>query len=216
MRTLRDRLLSIAAGTKIAVAFGPAVARRRLGGASLNALDLLMRRNGIRADGVSVYFDQGIFGRSVEAHTLAAALPRLSGLHLFPEEDSRVCLGIQVADVVAHTVAQVVREAITDKRKIVRIGGADTGWHEDEKAPLGWFLLMGLRHSFFTQRVVTDGETFDPETDPLIQKIDDDPVTVSIEPQLLGWGAVVSDDSTNDLRRAVEKTLGRIWLGCIH
>lgn len=217
MQKARDSLLQLAGHIpKVALVFSPNRRRSQLGKECLRALESVLRRNGIRPDRVDAFFDEGIFSSAAQAEQIRSSRPFLQPLRFHPEQNSRVCLGIQVADAVAHSAAQIVREFLTGNPKSVKIGGPGTGYPGDAEAPLGWALLMTLRHSFFTRPVVGKGEPFDPETDPVIVGPEDDPVDAGINPELIGWGVQIGDDFSEDLRNAVQGTLGKIWLGCIH
>ena len=62
---------------------------------------------------------------------------------------------IQVADLVAHATGQMIREAVTGREKMVNIGGPETGYADDDRAPLGWSLKMRLRYSLSGDRSST-------------------------------------------------------------
>ena len=100
---------------------------------------------------------------------------------------------------------------------MVDIGGTNTGYPKGTKAPLGWSLLMNLRYALLTRPVVCNGEAYPIESDPVIIDPErDDPVDFSMNPILLGWGVQIAPEANSELRQAVDKGLGRLWLGCIH
>jgi hypothetical protein len=219
MRAARDALIELAGrAAGVAVVLTPAWdVRRQLGKQCLQALQSVMVRNGIAPDRVSTYFDAGIFPSVEEAKRLAGLFRYLSSCQLFPEQDSRTRLGIQTADVVCHCFAQVIRGSLTGKPKMVRIGGPGTGYADDAEAPLGWALLVALRHSLLTRPVIYNGEPYDPATDPVIlDPIHDDPTVYAQHPELLGWGVQIAPEAGDQLRLAVQDALGRVWLGCVH
>jgi hypothetical protein len=145
MRAARGRLMSMAgAHSKIAVFFGP-FHRPRLGRQCLQALQSVLVRNAIPVSSLSVYFDQGIFPSTAEALRLRKLFYSLEGSEVIAEADSRFCVGIQVADAVAHSFGQIIKEALTGNQKMVDIGGPDTGYPEGTEATLGESLLMTIR-----------------------------------------------------------------------
>lgn len=217
LRKCRDRLLSLAdSRSNIAVFFGP-FNRQHLGRQTFQALQSVLTRNGIQSESLDVHFDKEIFPSQKEANRLHLLFHSLKGLKMFACEDSRICVGIQVADVVAHSFGQIIKEALNDTKKMIDIGGPNTGYMEGTEAPLGWSLLMNLRYALFTRPVVYNGEVYPLSCDPvIIDPMKDDPVDFGMHPILLGWGVQVAPESDTELRQAVDKTLGRLWLGCIH
>jgi hypothetical protein len=174
-------------------------------------------RNAIPPLSLSVYFDEGIFRSASEARRLQSLFQFLQPCSFYPEENSKQRRGIQIADAVAHSFGQIVKAEITGKDKEVDIGGEKTGYPEGTEAPLSWALLMNLRYALLTRPVVYGGDAYDPASDPVVidpQK--DDPVEFGQNPVLLGWGVQVAPESNTKLREAVERKLGKIWMGCIH
>ena len=217
MPVARDKLLGLA-GTKskIAVFFGP-FSRPRLGRQTLQAVQSVLLRNGIDPSNLSIYFDQEIFPSQYESDRLQALFHYLAGCRFYAVENSHVRVGIQVADTVAHSFGQIIKAAITGRDKSIDIGGPNTGYHEGETAPLGWTLLMALRHALLTRPIVYRGEPYTPECDPVIlDPVNDDPVDFGQHPILLGWGVQIAPEANTELRQAVDAVLGRLWLGCIH
>lgn len=222
MRRARDALLNLAGSeTKVAIYVGPfnstSIDRPKLGKDSLQALQSILLRNDIRPSNLSVYFDEEIFPSVEEAVRLHKVFHYLRACRIHAREDSRCRLGIQVADVIAHTFAQIVKEHVTGTQKMVEIGGEGTGYTKGTKAPLGWDLLMNLRYALYTRPMVYNGERYRVLSDPVIlDPINDDPVNYGQNPILLGWGVQIAPEAPNRLRQSVEDALGRIWLGCIH
>lgn len=156
-RKLRESLLGLAGqNTRIALAVSPAASRPDLGAWCLNALDKIIRKNGFRGVAFEAHIDEGIFRSHHEAIVIDADLG-LQGVSIHPSQDSRACLGIQVADAVAHVTAQVIRAAVTGHQKIIGIGGPETGYADDDTAPLGWALKMTLRYALLSRRIAVRG-----------------------------------------------------------
>jgi len=222
MRAARDGLLALAGSeANIAVFFGPfqsgGFERANLGKNSLQALQSTLVRNGLRPSRLSVYFDRGIFASASEATRLHRLFHYLRACRIHPQEDSRLRLGIQVADAVAHSFARILKEELTGEKKLVDIGGRGTGYPKGTKVPLGWELLMTLRHGLLTRPMVYEGGCYNAAADPVVlDPVNDDPVDYGQHPVLLGWGVQVAPEAPEALRQSVEQVLGRIWLGCIH
>ena len=217
MQRLREHMLSLAnSTTKIGVFVGP-FERNTFGKHSLQALQSIIVRNAIKSFKLNVYFDEDIFTSEKEARRLHLLFHFLKAAKIHPKEDSRKRLGIQIADAVAGSFGQIVKEALTGHAKEIDIGGPNTGYEKGTMAPLGWSLLMTLRSAMLTRPIVYQGERYSASADPVVlDPIHDDPVNYGQHPILLGWGIQVAPEACDDLRRAVEQSLGRIWLGCIH
>ncbi len=217
MRKARKNLLELAGNkSEIAVFFGP-FNRQHLGRQTFQAFQSILTRNAIQPELLSVHFDKEIFPSQQEADRLHTLFYSLKGCKILAREDSRICAGIQVADAVAHSFGRIIKEVLTDTRKMIDIGGPNTGYPKGTEASLGWSLLMNLRYALFTRPVVYNGEPYPVASDPvIIDPTRDDPVDFGIHPILLGWGVQVAPEADSELRQAVEKELGQIWLGCIH
>jgi hypothetical protein len=217
MQRAREGLLSVAnSSSTVGVFVGPHE-RATLGQHSLQALQSIVVRNGIQPSWLDVYFDEDIFRSPQEARRLHALFHYLKAARVHPKEDSRTRVGIQIADVVAGSFGQIVKETLTGKVKEIDIGGPDTGYPRGTMAPLGWKLLIALRRALLTRPMVRGGERYSAATDPVVlDPIHDNPVNYGQHPTLFGWGVQVAPEAPDDLRHAVERSLGRIWLGCIH
>jgi len=206
MRSLRERLLRIASDhTTIAALVTPSDTRPELGAAVIDALDVILRKNGMPLP-LCAWFDQGMFRSTGKASRLAASVASLATSALAFEQDSRAVLGLQLADAVAHLVAQVLREEVSGVKKPVGIGGPDTGYADGTIAPLGWALLMTLRYAFLVRPVVPEGReaTVPADMEPLVVPEDEDYVSAAQHPHFLGWGVIVSDGVDVAIARAAE------------
>ena len=217
MQLARNGLLTLAGSeAKVAIFFGP-FNRASLGKHTLQALQSVVVRNGINPAELSVYCDQEIFPSEKEALRLHGLFQFLSQCRIYPREDSRKRLGIQVADAVAHSFGQILKEELTGKKKLVDIGGLRTGYEEGTLAPIGWELLTTLRYGLMTRPMVQGGKPYDAAMDPVVLDPDkDDPAVYGQYPVLLGWGVQTAPEADVSLRQGVERAFGRIWLGCIH
>jgi hypothetical protein len=217
MQLARNGLLALSGSkAKVAVFFGP-FNRATLGKHTLQALQSVVVRNGINPAALSVYCDEEIFPSEKEALRLHGLFNFLSQCRIYPRENSRKRLGIQVADAVAHSFGRILKEELTGKQKLVDIGGPGTGYEEGTLAPLGWELLMTLRYGLMTRPMVKGGEPYDAARDPVVlDPENDDPVGYGQHPVLLGWGVQTAPEADDSLRQGVERAFGRIWLGCIH
>ena len=212
---LRDTLMGIAGQhTRVALAVSPASARSELGEWCLEALAAIVRRNGFHKVSFDAHFDEGLL--SAQASPTRVALEACCDIAIRSNVDSKKCMGIQVADVVAHATGQMIREAVTGRQKMVNIGGPETGYADDDRAPLGWSLKMSLRYSLLRRPIVHPGQAFHPETNPVIVDPGDDYVSVAQHPDVSGWGVQLHGGLSSTVQTGVLQELGKIWLGCIH
>jgi hypothetical protein len=199
---------------------GVVIARRHhivpLGKQCLQALQSILIRNGISPKGLRVYVDDEIFSSRGQAQAIHRVFRFFAPIELFPCEVSHTCRGIQAADLVAHTLSQVVREGVTGTPKLIDVGGPDNGYAEGTMMPLSEFLLAQFRSKILARRMAYEGEQFDPATDPVIIGPDDDPANYGQYPEAVGWGVHVAQETPDAVRHAVFKMLDRVWLGCMH
>ena len=137
MRRARRNLLGLAnTKARVAVYVGEAN-KKALGKNCLQALQSTMVRNDIRPSMLNVYFDRDIFASEKEAIRLKGLFPFLKPCRIFPQEDSRKRLGVQVADAVAGSFGQIIKESLAGNEKMVDIGGPNAGYAPGTMVPLG-------------------------------------------------------------------------------
>lgn len=218
LQELRATLLSLAnSKARNAIVFTDAKGRNELGYELLHYLNLICIKNNIDTSKLDVYFDKGLFPSVEEAEGLVPHFSPLTKGKLLFEQNSVITFGIQVADAVAHSIGQILREELSGHSKTVYLG-RDEGYEDGTPADLGWTLLMGLRYSLFTRPVVYQAHAMKlaPESDPLVVSDDDDIVQYALHPDLFGWGIFVSPKCDHSIQRAVRDRFDRLWLGCIH
>lgn len=217
MQIARDGLIRV---VRNHVKVGLVIAQRHhdasLGRQCMQALQSILIRNGISPKDLRVHVDEGIFTSRAQAAQIAQKFIFLSEISLFPCEKSHVCRGIQVADLVAHTLSQVVRDGVSESPRLIDAGGAANGYEEGEMLLLSDLLIAGFGYSMLRRSMVLEGQEFDPATDPIILALDEDATSYGLYPEALGWGVQVSQQVPDVVRNAVFKMLGRIWLGCMH
>lgn len=212
LQELRDRLLGLAGDrARLAAVFSPVHRRDALGRYALQALQSVLVRNSVPREELTVFFDSGIFPSESAARELRPLFGALSGATLYAREDSKLRLGIQVADAVAHTFGQVLRAAVTGDHKAVHIGPTDDDW-----VPLSAILLSRIRHAVFRRPIVFQSVQYDTATDPIVATSEDELLELGINAEALGWGVQVAADLSNDLSASVRLALERLWLGCYH
>lgn len=217
-QSLRASLMDIAGrDVRVAVVFTSSSDRHRLGDELLCYLALACRRNGIKTTELEAFFDEGIFESVDQGRRSDASVRGLDDARLNFEQDSRAVQGIQVADAVAHTVGQILKQDLSGRAKTLQLGEAE-GYQEGTPADLGWIFLMNLRHTLFHRTVIYKSQrhSFDPPTEPQVIPDQDDLVDHALHPELFGWGVFVAPMVPESVQRVVEERFARIWLGCIH
>jgi hypothetical protein len=203
--------------TKIAVLVTSSYEQEILGQEILKALANVIRKNGLKGHNLHILFDTGLCNSASINQQSAELQEDLKEARLMFDQDSKSVLGIQLADAVAHTIAQILKEHITGKSKKIILSEA-YGYDNQTEFELGWTLLMDLRYSFFVRRVFykSNSRTMDPRTEPLLIDDDEDIVQFVQHPELFGWGVFVSNNCTDELKIAVKEVFDKVWLGCIH
>ena len=206
MGVVRKKLIDIInAHTRVAVVFAPYPHRVPLGKQCLRALQSTLIRNGIRPEGLTIHVDHGIFPSRAEAERLIGLFRFLKPATFRPDETSHVCQGIQLADLIAHTFALIIRGTITGS-KLTKARDSN----------LSQSRLASIRYSILARCTVSEQQAFDSATDPVVIGPEDDPAEHALHPEVLGWGVQVAPEAPDSLRGAVRGMLDRVWLGCMH
>jgi hypothetical protein len=201
MRAAREALLSVACGTRMALLVSAAKERESLRRSVLSALLRCITVNEIRADRLLVFFDQGLVRPGDAALSVGAAFMARPGCELHFQQDSRSILGLQAADLVAHAMAQVLREEMGKLHKQLPLGGNE-GYEEGTKTSLGWILRVEFRRSFL----------YSPAADVEA----DNGLDQALHPDLLGWGVLLDPALSAEVGAAASRVFSKVWLGCLH
>lgn len=196
---LRCKLKEILSSSyRYGVVLHPSAHRSSFGREALVGLAKICRANGLTSLPQVAYFDQGIFPTSAVAIGLARELGLVDYCHLYPEQDSRLVRGLQLADLVAHTCATMLLEALGLITKSVK-AGPNSGYDPDLDIGLGFELWAGVRYQFFSSGLPDD-----------IRSNED--MVVDVESR----GLHISDACPAPLREAARSRFGKQYLGCIH
>lgn len=200
MRALRAALREILSGARIGLLVLPSEWRSELGNEALITLLKLLERNGLDAPSHKVFFDKGIPFQARDA--TVEALKLSPPCELFFDQDSRVIGGIQIADLVAHSAATMLREQLLQTVKMVR---ASSFGDDNTEVELGFELwATTIRMQLFTQDAP--------------KEIAGDGIDEMVEAFTLNTGSYalhVSDRCEEALRQAAEAAFGRTYFGCI-
>jgi hypothetical protein len=185
---------------RIALVVVPANKSDALGREALTGLRTILELNKLDAGQHKVYLDEGLFSSHKEALDTACSLGLQSTCTLHPESDSRNVLGLQLADLVAHTGSIMLLEHQGIITKTVK-AGPNSGYDPDLDIELGFELWTTIRYNFFS------GDVPDPET--WSSQLD---FQVEVEP----YGLYISPLCDPALAEAVRQRFGHMYLGCIH
>lgn len=182
---------------KIGVLVAPYGSRPRLGEYAIEALAKLATANELLGDHLKVFFDEGLF-RPREVGTASAervGLPDTWDICL--EQDSKEVLGLQMADLVAHTAGGMLLSQMRMATKTVK-AGENSGYDPDDEVPLDFELWARLRWSFFHGGPVGESDL--------------DLATMMVR----DFGFFCSPDCSSTLAEAADRCFGTAFRGCIH
>ncbi len=191
LQMLRTELFDILCERcRIGVLLSPSADRRNLGLHVVSTVLELVRANGL-ATPETVFVDEGI--------TLRGCIAQEQALRFMEGCDSKVILGLQLADCAAYHCSYVLRERVQGSPK-VQTYGAEDGFSEEIEVPLGWTMRTALRYAFFREE--KDWDTFEDDS--------------FLERKLVGYGAFVAGAVPDDIAQEFQREFGQVWLGCVH
>lgn len=198
LRDLRIKLRSlIHEHCRYGVVVLPRTDREKAGEQCLLAIAQFIDVNKINAP-ISVFMDQGLFSSKNAAFSSFKATG--IGANFFPEQDSRLVRGIQLADLVAHTASVRLKCDMGLIDKMVK-AGPDSGYDPDDEIELSFELFASLRYSIFNEGN-SNPQTGDQFIDAVMQVGD--------------AGLFISKFCLPELAAAAKATFGTVYLGCIH
>lgn len=214
LRNLRENLFQIISkSTQTALLYTAVKERNILGEICLRTLEEIIKRNSFKTDLKTVIFDEDIFKSEYSANKIKKDYPFLNNLEFIPQADSKKYMGIQLADLLAHSTSQLTKDAINGKSKEISLDPKKYGC---SNGTLSWLLMGALRHSFLTRKMIYDEKIYDKDINQVIIGPDDDPATIGQNPEFLHWGLFISDGLGINIKRSIEMLFSRVWLGCMH
>jgi len=196
MMQLRSRLMShIQGNRKLGLIVAPIADRSRVGSVVLQGLAHFVDANEIVDRSGVVFIDQGMFRSIKAAQSEASKHSMLASYKINFEQDSRTVLGIQVADVAAHTCATMLLDQLGIIRKTVK-AGENSGYDPDMDLELGFSLWGQVRYSFFRHTHAERGSE-----NPLLDSRS---------------GLFVAPTCSRELAEAALARFGDVYMGCIH
>ena len=197
---LRNHLTGVLRNTRIGVVVASVTERTTLGREALLGLRKILLANGLAQKPHSVYLDEGIPIDSDTTKSILGQSATLCAIH--PSQDSKLIGGIQLADLVAHSLGGMLLEHLGLVSKKVR-AGENSGYDPDLEIELGFELWASLRYQFFKA----------PQPNP--GPIPDDPVGDLIF-DVENYGLHISEGCSQTLKDAALGRFGDCYLGCIH
>jgi hypothetical protein len=184
---------------RIGIVVAPDSPRQQLGSEALCGLKKILSTNRFESTQHQAFFDQGIFAPAVTGKNVAETLGDVAVTTFF-EQDSRQVLGLQVADLVAHTCAVMLLAELGLVRKTVKAGD-NSGYDPDSDMELAFELWASARYSFFAAAP--------PPPDQWESQLD---FQVDVESR----GLHIATTCDPKVRRAASARFGSMYLGCIH
>lgn len=172
---------------------------KRLGPAALELLKSALTHPELSRLPHRIFFDEGLFSSAKAAEALVADDDVLRNCDFFFEQDSKDVLGIQLADVVAHTCGTMLLDSLgLISKKIVVDEPRDATYHGLE-IELGFEMWAGLRYAFLSQN----------KPNP---KDDLELAVLNVFP----WGLFIDHGVDERIASAAMERFGEMYLGCIH
>jgi hypothetical protein len=168
-----------------------------LGLAALNLLQKALRHESLQSSQHIIYFDEGLFPSKTAARKMAEELEDFKNCSMHFEQDSKEIIGIQVADLAAHTFATMLSETLGFINKMVDID--HSGYIDVNQVELGWELWTEIRYNFLSENKTDDLEG-------------PDFAILNVEP----YGLFIHESAGETLRKAAHERFGEMYVGCIH
>jgi hypothetical protein len=143
---LRNLLSSMIRDVKTGIIVHPAMQRETLGSEALKGLSKIILANNLEQKKHTAFFDSGINIEDYDKNVFKDSIGICCDLH--PEQNSKLIGGIQLADLVAHSLGMMLLEQLGLISKKVRVG-ENSGYDPDLEVELGFELWASLRYSFF-------------------------------------------------------------------
>ncbi|MBS0126292.1 DUF3800 domain-containing protein [Thetidibacter halocola] len=198
LQALRSAL-KLYIGRKCKIAICVVDGDKNLGLAALKLLSTALDHPDLTEQRHQVFFDEGLFSSKKAAYELAGSDVALACCEFHFEQDSRHLLGIQLADIVAHTCSTMLLEKLGHvTKKIVFNNPMDSVYHGLE-IELGFEMWAGIRYAFLSQNKANPKDDFDL-------------ANVDVYP----WGLFVDESVGETISIAAMERFGENYLGCIH
>src|SRR6267154_472279 len=185
---------------RIGLVIAPEASRQTLGKEALLGLNKILTTNQFKSDSHDVFFDEGVIFTSPATDEIAERLRDDHNCRFHFEQNSIMVMGLQVADLIAHTCATMLLAQLGLIKKMVR-AGENSGYDPESEMELEFELWAGLRYNFFAAAP--------PPVDTWKSQSD---FRVDVESR----GLHIADSCDTRTREAAWTRFGSMYLGCIH
>jgi hypothetical protein len=172
---------------------------KRLGPAALELLECALIHPSLKGTAHEVFFDEGLFPSVKTAQALADSARVLDSCKLHFEQDSKDVLGIQLADIVAHTCGTMLLDALGHISKMIVVDQPGDSTYHGMEVELGFEMWAGIRYAFLSRS----------KTNPL-----DDFELANVD--VFPWGLFIDESVDEKIASAAMARFGEMYLGCIH
>lgn len=186
-------------GKSCKIAICVAKGDKRLGPAALKLLRNALSHPQLARQQHQIFFDEGLFQSTKAAAKLVRDDNAFANCELHFEQDSRNFLGIQLADIVAHTCSTMLLESLGHIKKIIVVNEPRDSAYHGTQIKLGFEMWAGIRYAFLGQTKLNPNDDFD------LTNIDVYP-----------WGLLIDESVSEEIAAAAMERFGENYLGCIH
>ncbi|HFD86325.1 MAG TPA: hypothetical protein ENJ35_01465 [Gammaproteobacteria bacterium] len=172
---------------------------KKLGPAGLELLRCALTHPQLANIRHEVFFDEGLFPSVRAADSLVNNSKALGTCRFHFEQDSRDILGIQLADIVAHTCGTMLLETLGHISKMIVVDEPGDSIYHDMEVELGFEMWAGIRYAFLSQNKLN------PKNDFELANVD-----------VFPWGLFIDDSVDEQIASASMDRFGEMYLGCIH
>lgn len=198
LQALRDALKSFI-GRQCKIAVCVVDGDKRLGPAALKLLSSALSHPKLEGQSHKVFLDEGLFRSTKAAADLAGRDAAFRCCEFHFEQDSRMHLGIQLADIVAHTCSTMLLDTLGHVTKKVILDAPGDSVYDGLEVELGFEMWAGIRYAFLARNKQNPKDDFD------LANLDVYP-----------WGLFIDDSASEQIYNAAMERFGESYLGCIH
>ncbi|RWR29905.1 hypothetical protein D2T31_08345 [Sinirhodobacter populi] len=186
-------------GTNCRIAVCVVEGDRRLGPAALRLLHSALSHPNLEGQDHEVFFDEGLFQSPKSAADLASIEGKFTQCRMHFEQDSRKLLGIQLADLVAHTCSTMLLETLGHVTKKVVLEAPGDSAYDGQEVELGFEMWACIRYAFLSMAKQHSKDELGE-------------ATVKVFP----WGLFIDESTSERVAAAAMRRFGENYLGCIH
>ncbi|QFT47826.1 hypothetical protein FIU97_14685 [Roseivivax sp. THAF40] len=171
----------------------------RLGPAALKLLHCALSHPSLEGHDHEVFFDEGLFPSVKSATDPASRENKFGQCKMHFEQDSRNHVGIQLADVAAHTCSTMLLETLGHVTKKVVLSVPGDSVYDGQEVGLGFEMWAGMRYALLSMTKQHPKNDFEL-------------ATVDVFP----WGLFIDESTSEPIAAAAKQRFGENYLGCIH